>query len=76
MFNPIMMTPQMSSSMDSKEQTNQGMYYYYYPVYIDPTKIPKDMNGQTGMFYSPMIPPMYQQNFTEQSYTQNTNNKK
>ena len=69
------MTPQMSS-MDSKEQMNQGMYYYYYPVYIDPSKMPKDMNGQsTGMFYPPMMP-MYPPNFTEQSYTQNTNNKK
>ena len=74
MFNP-MMAPHMSST-DSKEHMNQGMYYYYYPVFIDPSKLPKDMNGQTkGFFYPPMMP-MYPQNFTEQSFTPNTNNKK
>ena len=73
MFNPKLMSPQMSST-DSKEQMNQGMYYYFYPVYIDPTKMPKDMNGQnTGMFYPPMIP-MYPQNFIEKYFIPNTNN--
>ena len=67
MYNP--MTP---GNMDPK-QMNQ--MYYFYPVYMDPTKMPKDMNGQNMMFFPPMMG-MYPPNFGEQGYMQNTNTKK
>ena len=68
MYNPMMM-PQMNN-MDSKGQMEPGVYYY--PVFIDPTKVPKDMQNM-GMFYPPMMPSMFPQNFTEQKFNQNTN---
>ena len=70
MYNPMMMNP-----MDSKGTMNQG--FYFYPVFVDPNNMPKDMNmnGQNmGMFYPPMMP-MYPQNFGEQTYSQNSNKK-
>ena len=74
MYNPYFY-PQMGTPMDSKGQPNQGMYYYY-PVFIDPSKMPKDMNGQNmGMFYPPMMAPMYSQDYYEQNFKQNTNDK-
>ena len=73
MYNPYVY--QMNTPMDSKGQPNQGMYYFY-PFCIDQSKMPKDINGQNmGMFYPPMMAPMYPQNFYEQNFKQNTNNK-
>ena len=70
MYNPMMM-PQMPQ-MDSKGQMTPQIIYY--PIYYDPTKMSKDMNGQNmGMFYSPM---MYPPNFTEQNFMTNNGDKK
>ena len=58
MYNPY--AYQMNTPIDPKGQ-NQGMYYFY-PFYIDSSKMPKNMNGQNmGMFYPPMMAPMYPQ---------------
>ena len=74
MYNPMAMQ-QMSNmsnmnNMEGKGQMNQGIYYY--PILIDPSKFPKDMQNM-GMFYPPMMSPMYPPNFTEQNFKQNTN---
>ena len=60
MYNP-MITPQMTN-MDSNEQMNQGIYYY--PILIDPTKVPKEMQN-AEMFYPPIISPILPQNFNK-----------
>ena len=52
---------------------------YFYPVYVDPSKMPKDMNPQNMGFYPTMIPQMpqmYQPNFTEQSHMQTPSDNK
>ena len=64
MYNPMMMTPYMDP---------KGQMFFCYPVYIDPTKIPKDMNGQNLMYFQPY---MYQPNYGEQGFMQNPNEKK
>ena len=71
MFNPLMM-PQMPQ-MDSKGKMAQPQIVYY-PVYYDQNSISKDMNGQNMvMFYPPM---MYPQNFSDQNFMTNNNDKK
>ena len=71
MYNPMMMS--QMNPMDPKGNMSQG--YYFYPVFIDPTKMPKDMNAQNmGMFYPPMMP-MYPTNFDAQNFMQNSNKK-
>ena len=61
-YNPMMMMPQMNN-MDAKyPMSNPG--FYYVPVYIDPSKMPKDMNQQNMPMFYPMG--MYQPNFNEQ----------
>ena len=65
-----MYNPMLQSNMDPKQM------YYFYPVYMDPTKMPKDMNGQNMMFFPTPMMGMYPPNFGEQGYMQNTNPKK
>ena len=49
MYNPMMMPP------TSKDQKGQFPMYCLYPVYMDPSKMPKDMNPQNMCFYPPMM---------------------
>ena len=68
MYNPMMMMP---PNMETK-----GQPVYYYPVMFDPTKYPKDMNGQNNMIYFQPMMPMYPTNFYDQGYMKNQNTKK
>jgi hypothetical protein len=65
MFNPMMMNP----TMDSKGQVNP--MFCFYPVPYDPSKMPKDMNGQNMGYYPPMMG-MYPQYYADQGFMQNT----